>query len=137
MLGAFSDWLLSYNCEPIRDLEISKKFIKKCAHFFCIRLYSWLLPSEQFTLAKTQAYMFREAVIFLIILLFLNSTVRSAKIPMFVHYIKSYNDVSIKITYLHIYLLCIKELDTHYSLKLILFKRKNTDRGFLNLGYFI
>ena len=133
MLEGFSDWLLSYNCEPIRDLEISKK----CAHFFCIRLYSWLLPSEQFTLAKTQAYMFREAVIFLIILLFLNSTVRSAKIPMFVHYIKSYNDVSIKITYLHIYLLCIKELDTHYSLKLILFKRKNTDRGFLNLGYFI
>ena len=88
MLEGFSDWLLSYNCEPIRDLEISKKFIKKCAHFFLHQtLYSWLLPSEQFTLAKTQAYMFREAVIFLIILLFLNSTVRSAKIPMFVHYI--------------------------------------------------
>ena len=88
MLGGFSDWLLSYNCEPIRDLEISKKFVKKCAHFFLHQtLYSWLLPSEQFTLAKTQAYMFREAVIFLIILLFLNSTVRSAKIPMFVHYI--------------------------------------------------
>ena len=135
MLGAFSDWLLSYNCEPIRDLEISKKFIKKCAHFFCIRLYSWLLPSEQFTLAKHKHTCSERQ--FFLISFFLNSTVRSAKIPMFVHYIKSYNDVSIKITYLHIYLLCIKELDTHYSLKLILFKRKNTDRGFLNLGYFI